>query len=497
MNKWNIKYSEAKNFHLKNGHLRVPIMINGKRYNLGTWISNQRKAYKKNELSQSKINMLNEINMIWNVFESNWKNNYFLAKRYYKDNGHLLIPITHEDQGINLGKWISHQRDSYKGIGNSKLSENQIKLLNAIGMKWEPIEDQWNVNFQKAKQYYQETNNLLVPYLYETKDKFKLGVWISGQRQNHKFNILSKEKIEILESIGMVWNVEENNWKRYFVAAKRYYVANKHLYVPVDFVTEDGINLGGWLSHLRTTYKGKGRGKLTKYHIELLNKIGMVWDNSSFQTATSFNEQVCYYYIKSIFPEAINRYNELGIELDIYIPSLKIAIEYDGNWHKDRLNKDKEKNQICRENGLELIRIREPKCPDINSGFICYTLKNLNVDTYEQILKDLFSHIKYKYNESILPDINISRDGHIIKTQYANTVLRNWNEWFLLAKEFYYENGNLLVAAKYKINDKGLGSWISNQRYNYKKNRLSYIQIKMLESYGMVWNVNEYKRNNK
>lgn len=39
--------------------------------------------------------------------------------------------------------------------------------------------------------------------------------------------------------------------------------------------------------------------------------------------------------------EVIHSYNELGYELDIYIPSSKIAIEYDGfYWHKNKLEKD-------------------------------------------------------------------------------------------------------------------------------------------------------------
>ena len=53
---------------------------------------------------------------------------------------------------------------------------------------------------------------------------------------------------------------------------------------------------------------------------------------------TSFAEQAFYYYIKKIYPDAINRYTDIfdnRMELDIYIPSRHIAIEYDGvYWHK-------------------------------------------------------------------------------------------------------------------------------------------------------------------
>ena len=48
---------------------------------------------------------------------------------------------------------------------------------------------------------------------------------------------------------------------------------------------------------------------------------------------TSFREQAFYFYIQKIYSNAISRYRAdwLGrMELDIYIPEKKLAIEYDG-----------------------------------------------------------------------------------------------------------------------------------------------------------------------
>ena len=63
---------------------------------------------------------------------------------------------------------------------------------------------------------------------------------------------------------------------------------------------------------------------------------------------TSFAEQATYFYIKQLYPDALNRYSAefLGrMELDIYIPSIKLAIEYDGEaWHKKTQKKEKKEN---------------------------------------------------------------------------------------------------------------------------------------------------------
>ena len=81
---------------------------------------------------------------------------------------------------------------------------------------------------------------------------------------------------------------------------------------------------------------------------------------------TSFAEQAVYFYIKKLFNDAISRYTDIfknSMELDIYIPSKKLAIEYDGEaWHKsEKVEREKEKYRICRENGIRLLRLKEKR----------------------------------------------------------------------------------------------------------------------------------------
>ena len=81
---------------------------------------------------------------------------------------------------------------------------------------------------------------------------------------------------------------------------------------------------------------------------------------------TSFPEQAIYYYVKKAYPDAINKYKDLftkkGMELDVFIPSIKTGIEYDGiAFHRSerQLNNDRTKSMICSNNGIRLIRIKE------------------------------------------------------------------------------------------------------------------------------------------
>lgn len=79
---------------------------------------------------------------------------------------------------------------------------------------------------------------------------------------------------------------------------------------------------------------------------------------------TSFSEQAVFYYVNKLFSDAVNRYKDIfsnGMELDIYIPSIKTAIEYDGVFYhkREKLQREMKKYKICQKHNIKLIRIKE------------------------------------------------------------------------------------------------------------------------------------------
>ena len=81
--------------------------------------------------------------------------------------------------------------------------------------------------------------------------------------------------------------------------------------------------------------------------------------------------------MKNIFEDAVNRekITPENIEVDIYIPSLNVAIEYDGEYyHRSKMKQDSMKNKILFENGIQLVRIREEGLPKIEKHG-CYEIK--------------------------------------------------------------------------------------------------------------------------
>ena len=65
-----------------------------------------------------------------------------------------------------------------------------------------------------------------------------------------------------------------------------------------------------------------------------------------------------------------------------------------------------------------------------------------------------------------------------------------WNKKYLLAKEYYEENGDLQVPAKYITNNgTRLGEWIRTQRAFFKNGILEEERKKKLDEIGMVWSI--------
>lgn len=135
---------------------------------------------------------------------------------------------------------------------------------------------------------------------------------------------------------------------------------------------------------------------------------------------TSFPEQAIYYYFKKIYSDTKNRFYVEEKEIDIYIPSLKIGIEYDGKYyHKGKKNKlrEQDKYNVLKTNHIKLIRIKEIKKEeelDLEiADYIFYIEKSKKIKDLEEVIKKIFDLLKIKEK-----DIDIERDREDIYKQY-------------------------------------------------------------------------------
>ena len=173
---------------------------------------------------------------------------------------------------------------------------------------------------------------------------------------------------------------------------------------------------------------------------------------------TSFAEQAIYFYIKKIHPDAINRYTEIfdnGMELDIFIPSLRAGIEYDGVfWHKEKLEREHRKYLICQQNNIKLIRIREAPLSDDDMLIADKLFHVDNLDNRENLEKQIIFFLQnfemwkgLKYFPASFVDLR--RDSIEIQQLYRRQQVENSLEKThpeLVQEWNYQRNGDLLPS---------------------------------------------------
>ena len=109
-------------------------------------------------------------------------------------------------------------------------------------------------------------------------------------------------------------------------------------------------------------------------------------------TKTSAPELRIFSELRYFFPSTKNRAIINGYEIDIYIPEIKVGIEYDGeHWHLEKEDLDEKKN-IALNSSILLIRIREGKLPLLSNNDISISTIGFSIDTVKKILKRILAN---------------------------------------------------------------------------------------------------------
>lgn len=188
----------------------------------------------------------------------------------------------------------------------------------------------------------------------------------------------------------------------------------------------------------------------------------------------SIPEKSILFYLSKAFFDVQENYRPdflEGKEIDIYIPEIKLGIEYDGErWHKE-LEKDIWKNEICNNNGLTLLRIRESKCimaKELSPYII--TPKPLTNGTHmtEPIMK-LIEYINTKFQMTLTIDVNCLRDNaEICKTVLSSAQSKSLADLFpSIAKEWDYERNAPLTPELVAAHSGKKAYWICEKGHRY------------------------------
>ncbi|CAB9512839.1 Helicase associated domain [Seminavis robusta] len=185
---WNTLYQALLSFKAREGHCDVPRRHVEEDVKLGNWVIRQRIARKKDKLDSWKVEKLDQIGFVWDPLKASW-NSFCQALLAFKAReGHCDVPKRHVEGGVNLGRWVEHQRHARKK--DKLLDEWKVQQLEQVGFIWNAPDWRWEQNFHLCKEYVSETGKTSVPVSYE-KGGVKLGLWYHRQ-----LGLYQKEKLE-------------------------------------------------------------------------------------------------------------------------------------------------------------------------------------------------------------------------------------------------------------------------------------------------------------
>jgi len=223
-------------------------------------------------------------------------------------------------------------------------------------------------------------------------------------------------------------------------------------------------------------------------------------------------ELILKYIINKLFYKYKILYNSRRIikpyELDIYLPELRLAFEYDGlYWHKDKIDIDNIKNEMCIKNNIKLFRIIE----------IDYDSKHYSTSIKEKLISYLIEINNYCKTNILSEQIeNISEEeillfinNNILDYDNINIITKKYNnykEFKTKEKSLYCKLINLGHIKEYtKHMKKDIIYWdieLCNEEINkyttfdefYKKSNKCYIYIQRNNLYYLLDKFKDYPR---
>lgn len=483
---WAVWFREAEQFYQDNLHLIIPPGTLCPCGDLHAWINTQRVQHTRGLLGLERAARLESIGMVWRTRDSGWENMFHRAELYCRAHGDLMVPRNYEvDQELSV--WIANQRTDRRE-NRSTLTARRIARLDAIKMVWEPFEEMWELKYKTAKNYYEQNGHLVVK---QDRDR-DLRLWILQQRTAKKYDFLTEERRERLDEIGMVWEVQEEYWERMYAAAAAYYQIHEQLNISANYKTSDELYLGRWICGQRRTYKQlmTVEDPKTQRRFERLNEIGMIWDASKLIYFTSFQEQAVMYYVRRFVPDTVkmNTWEEYGIEIDIYLPGLRAGIEYDGFFHRKKQESDSRKNQICREQDIRLLRIREPALPELRGESEIFYLEDLSSHSLDQAIRWALDRLGLTdaaagqpVAGTVVPTVDTERDRTVILEAYRDINAQEWDRMYEASHRFFMEHGSLDAHGLPAEETAAMRGWLTRQRRSYYDGLLTKRQTGKLE----------------
>jgi hypothetical protein len=157
---------------------------------------------KPSPMTQVRVDLLNNLGFVWNVYEETWERQLNNFKRFREEYGHSNVPPNHPTYP-NLYPWISVQRRYYvlmKQGKNCQITRARVETLDRIGFSWDLNKDKWWANLRDLTDFQDKHGHFTIPKNYSINPKLRR--WNLNQRMAYKAGSMPEDRIHALDGIG-------------------------------------------------------------------------------------------------------------------------------------------------------------------------------------------------------------------------------------------------------------------------------------------------------
>jgi hypothetical protein len=127
--------------------------------------------------------------------------------------------------------------------------------------------------------------------------------------------------------------------------------------------------------------------------------------------------------LRKIFTKVDWRKKIDSFEVDIFVPEYSFGIEIDGEyWHRNKTEKDQKKSNYLKSKGIDLIRIRSDKLPNVDDHIIISNGFS-NIDDFQIITNKIIDYLKEKIDNGILADYWLNK-SQLAAREYQEMISR-------------------------------------------------------------------------
>ncbi|MFJ4888244.1 Helicase associated domain protein [Streptomyces sp. NPDC088731] len=290
---WLTGYSAFRTWVREHGHAQVPhnavvqLGDDGDTYGVGSWVSEQRRAFRAGTLKPWRADLLNEEGMIWSVADAAFWKKLTAARTAFGLYGTLAIPRSCVVDGVHVGQALANLRKP-GGLGTDPVrADERRRALEAIDPDWNPA---WAVDWQR---HYAAARDLLAEEQAPTDvlpgitvHGCDVGTWVAEQTDPAVWEALLPGQRERLEALGLKPRATgpapektAGTFERGIAALTQYARREGHLRIPrqhTELVVIDGqehaVKAGIFLANHKTR-----RATLSTTKLGAFAALGVDW----------------------------------------------------------------------------------------------------------------------------------------------------------------------------------------------------------------------------